>query len=159
MGNLEYKDYTDKDKKLCKSLAGYTLGIVGCVLSFIACFFMSLIVFFFRTGVFKQNVTEAIEKFIYKTGFLVEFYNKIDMLINNIFDTVNTFLVLMIIGFILGLIGTILSWFRASFLSASIMIIGGLFSIISLVFPGIFLIIGGVLNIKCAKKNSNLNIN
>ena len=152
MENIDIKN--SKVSLLGKSLYGYILGIVGCVLSFIVCFMTFVIVVLYGKVKIAFVNNFGIEN---KKNFLYEGYIWLERILENILNAGITFLFIMIVGFILGLIGTIVSWHKASFLSSSIMIIGGVLSIISLIFPGVFLIIGGVLNIKCVFNNLNRN--
>lgn len=151
---MESIEYKDNNNRACKSFAGYILGIVGSTLSFIVCFMMSIMLFL-SNNVFKMFFLELWED-IYEDAFMFNNFIGFENFASQIYNMGIVFLIIMIVGFILGLIGTIVSWHKVSFFSSSIMIIGGAFSIVSLVFPGVFLIIGGVLNMKCAKGNLNL---
>lgn len=138
------KDFEEVDKK---SIAAYTLGLIGSTLSMVICI-MNGIVFFFIgkfANVFIDTVPKVVDEDIFVIDNVIDSFQKS---INYITNIVGVYWFITVIGFLLGIIGTITCWVKNSVLASSIMIIGGVFSITSLLFPGVFLLIGGVLNLR-----------
>lgn len=154
----DYGRVGNNNEKLSGSSVGYVLGLIGSTFSFIICFFAGIGIILFQIlfgfdGVVQRFLGEIIEdiydEFLYFDTFLYsqEFLQKV-------FDGILKFgivlFVIILIGFILGIIGTIKSWKNVTIASSSLMIVGGIFSLFCLILPGILLIVGGGLNMKCA---------
>lgn len=141
----------ERQNNIQKNYPAYVLGLVGSILSFIVCFITGLLVFVFQVlfvSVFGEFFEEIFEKLFYMHQF-----QGLDEVYVGIYEFGVMIFVIILIGAILGLVGTILSWKQPSVLSCTIMIIGGVFSLVSLIFPGVFLILGGILNIKTLNTN------
>lgn len=155
-GNMETIQYGNNRRELCRSTAGYILGLVASTLSFIVCFVTGILVFAFD-GLIESIFGGLWDEF-YEDIFMFDIFVGFEKFFTGVLEAGIIFFWIIVIGFVLGLIGTLISWRKATILSSSIMIIGGVFSLFSLIFPGVFLIIGGVLNIKCARLNSKSNV-
>ncbi len=66
---------------------------------------------------------------------------------NSSFNISILIFIIIFVGFILAISGTIMSWNNSSVLSCVIMIIGGIISLIPFLIPGIIIIIGGSVNL------------
>lgn len=164
----DYGRVGNNNEKLSGSSVGYVLGLIGSTFSFIICFFAGIGIILFQNlfgfdgvvqrflgeiflgEIFLGEIIEDIyDEFLYFDTFLYsqEFLQKV-------FDGILKFgivlFVIILIGFILGIIGTIKSWKNVTIASSSLMIVGGIFSLFCLILPGILLIVGGGLNMKCA---------
>lgn len=134
-----------------RNYPAYVLGLVGSILSFVVCFITGLLVFVFH-GLFVSIFGEFFEDIFEEIFYMYQFQG-FDGLYEGIYQFGVMIFVIILIGAILGLVGTILSWKQPSILSCTIMIIGGAFSLVSLIFPGVFLILGGILNLRTLNSN------
>lgn len=153
---MEIVEYKSKNRKIYTSIIGCTLGLVGSVLSFIFCFILGVIVFAFDNlllALFFQLFEE-----IFDDIFLFNIITNEANFFNSVVSIGQIYFFVVLIGFILGVIGTFMSWKNSTILSSLIMIVGGVFSLFCLLIPGILLIVGSLLNIICAMKNSRMRM-
>lgn len=155
-GNMETIEYRNNRIEPCRSTAGYILGLVASTLSFIVCFVTGILVFSFDGLI--QSIFGGLWDEFYEDIFMFDIFIGFGKFFSGVMKMSIIIFWIMVIGFILGFVGTLISWAKSTVLSSSIMIIGGVFSLFCLIFPGVFLIIGGVLNIKCARINSKPNV-
>lgn len=138
-----------------KNYPAYLLGLVGSILSFIVCFIIGLLVFVFH-NLFVSIFGEFFDDIFGEIFYMYQFQG-LDGVYNGVYQIGVIMFVIILVGAILGLIGTLLSWRRLSIFSCIIMIIGGFLSLVSLIFPGLFLIFGGILNFKTLNDNIKAN--
>lgn len=132
---------------------GYIFGLVASILSFMVCFVMGILVFHFDNVI--EDILEGLWGKVYLDAMLMEAFPDIGEFAINALDFAQILLYVMAIGFILGLLGTIMSIRKITMFSSLVMIIGGILSLFCLIFPGVFLITGGVLNLKKMFEDSN----
>lgn len=129
-----------------KFKTGYIFGLVASILSFMVCFFTGILVFHFESII--GDLLEDFWEKIYLNSLFADAFPIIGKFAIDTLDFARAILYVMATGFILGLLGTLMSIRKISMVSSVIMVIGGILSLISLIFPGVFLITGGVINIK-----------
>ena len=134
-----------------KNYSAHVLGLVGSILSFAVCFITGLLVFVFH-GLFVSIFGEFFED-IFEEIFYMQQFQGLDGVYTSVYQFGVMIFIIILIGAIFGFVGTFLSWKQPSILSCTIMIIGGVFSLVSLIFPGVFLILGGILNLRILNSN------
>lgn len=145
---MEYKHHATENKNSGRSIAGYTLGLIGSTLSLVVCFVTAFSIFSI-SGLINKGLDLVVRvPDVQRNQSLLELIEKSGDIINGFVGAVSVYWIIIFVGFIFGIVGTILCWKRNSVLSASIMIIGGVFSIACVLFPGIFLLIGGIINLR-----------
>lgn len=125
---------------------GYIFGLIASVLSFMVCFVMGILIFYFDNII--RDILQELWERVYLESIIMEVFPIIGRFAINALDFAQIIFYLMVIGFTLGLLGTLMSIRKVTLFSSLIMIAGGVLSLFCLIFPGVFLITGGVLNFK-----------
>lgn len=166
----EYADYSKSNKKNHKidnigfSINGYVLGLVGSITGFILSFL--ILVIGLLINIFSNEIIEmmySIEPLFY----FLEFFSS-DFLFSDIMFHISTythmilafinfFVITIFLGFTVGLFSSLKSRNDKTYISSIFMILGGIISLICLIIPGLFLITGGILNLRYLKKTKIVN--
>lgn len=156
MDIIEYEsEYKDRNN----NMIGYVLGLIGSSMSFIVSF-ISLILFLVVNEFVQVVITYAVNE-IFDELDIIHFFISPDNFYNLTHNTYTfayqlgiILLVIMVVGFILSIYGTISYKKKPSAISCVIMIIGGMLSLVSLVIPGVITIVGGSVNLFNLVRNS-----
>lgn len=140
-------------QKFNRSVLGYSLGLIGSGITFIIGIVCGIILFLFD-GLVRTVLNTIVNELFLEIDFLNIFVTA-EELYNYSFKFAILLLVIMFIGFVLSIYGTISYWKNPSISSCVLMIVGGVLSLIALIIPGIFIIIGGSINLFNLIKASN----
>lgn len=139
-----------RNEKIRGSVLAYVLGLIGSVFSFVFCLVMMQVMGFFNRviyGSLSNGFTDFFNEIFYYDS-LVYFGDFIYGIISVIMRFGFIIFLIILIGSILGIISSIKSFSDVSIISSSIMIISGVCLLFCFLIPGIFLIVGGILNIQ-----------
>lgn len=149
---IEYESRYSEENKKRYNVLGYTLGLIGSSMSFVISF-VSLILFLVVNEFVQMVITYAVSE-VFDELDIVHFFISPDKFYNLTHQTYTfayqlgvIFLIIMIVGFILSLYGTISYKKKPSSLACTLMIIGGMLSLVSLFIPGVITIVGGSINL------------
>lgn len=127
------------------SVLGYVLGLTGSVFALIFCGIMFFLFMWFKAiakDLFFILSQALYEIFDVSYPFWGGFYGE------ESFMFLIPIFVLILIGAIIGLIGTIKSFKHVSVESSTLMLISGVILLFCFIVPGIVLIIGGTVNLR-----------
>lgn len=145
MEAIEYEKRNTVNKRMKNGVLGYTLGLIGSILSGMTAFFMGIFIILF--GKLVKDITISIIAEILMEFEILNFLQIAEEFYNSSFNISILIFIIIFVGFILAISGTIMSWNNSSVLSCVIMIIGGIISLIPFLIPGIIIIIGGSVNL------------
>ena len=145
MEAIEYEKRNTVNKRMKNGVLGYTLGLIGSILSGMTAFFMGIFIILFGKLV-KDIIISIIAEILMELEIL-NFLQIAEEFYNSSFNISILIFIIIFVGFILAISGTIMSWNNSSVLSCVIMIIGGIISLIPFLIPGIIIIIGGSVNL------------
>ncbi len=154
----EYGDRYNRDNR-SGSVLGYTLGLIGSCMSFLVCA-IGAFLFFVLNEFVKVLISATLNEVILEFDIFHHFMSPDDFL--NITQSTYTFayqigiiiLVIMFIGFILSLYGTLSYKKNPTSFACAMMIIGGVISLMTFFVPGFLTLIGGSINLFNLVKNS-----
>ncbi len=145
MEAIEYEKRNTVNKRMKNGVLGYTLGLIGSILSGMTAFFMGIFIILF--GKLVKDIIISIIAEILMEFEILNFLQIAEEFYNSSFNISILIFIIIFVGFILAISGTIMSWNNSSVLSCVIMIIGGIISLIPFLIPGIIIIIGGSVNL------------
>ena len=145
MEAIEYEKRNTFNKRMKNGVLGYTLGLIGSILSGMTAFFMGIFIILF--GKLVKDIIISIIAEILMEFEILNFLQIAEEFYNSSFNISILIFIIIFVGFILAISGTIMSWNNSSVLSCVIMIIGGIISLIPFLIPGIIIIIGGSVNL------------
>ena len=145
MEAIEYEKRNTVNKRMKNGVLGYTLGLIGSILSGMTAFFMGIFIILF--GKLVKDIIISIIAEILMEFEILNFLQIAEEFYNSSFNISILIFIIIFVGFILAISGTIRSWNNSSVLSCVIMIIGGIISLIPFLIPGIIIIIGGSVNL------------
>ncbi len=145
MEAIEYEKRNTVNKRMKNGVLGYTLGLIGSILSGMTAFFMGISIILF--GKLVKDIIISIIAEILMEFEILNFLQIAEEFYNSSFNISILIFIIIFVGFILAISGTIMSWNNSSVLSCVIMIIGGIISLIPFLIPGIIIIIGGSVNL------------
>lgn len=145
MEAIEYEKRNTVNKRMKNGVLGYTLGLIGSILSGMTAFFMGIFIILF--GKLVKDIIISIIAEILMEFEILNFLQIAEEFYNSSFNISILIFIIIFVGFILAISGTIMSWNNSSVLSCVIMIIGGIISLIPFLIPGIIIIIGGPVNL------------
>ena len=145
MEAIEYEKRNTVNKRMKNGVVGYTLGLIGSILSGMTAFFMGIFIILF--GKLVKDIIISIIAEILMEFEILNFLQIAEEFYNSSFNISILIFIIIFVGFILAISGTIMSWNNSSVLSCVIMIIGGIISLIPFLIPGIIIIIGGSVNL------------
>lgn len=145
-----YRNRNSDNGRIRGSVLAYVLGLIGSIFSFVICIIIMQVMGLFNRIIYASLSNEVIDFFndIFYYDSLVYLGDFIYGIINVIMRFGFIIFLIILVGSVLGLIGSIKSFNNVSVTSSSIMIVGGVCLLFCFLVPGIFLIIGGILNIK-----------
>lgn len=162
---VEYKfdDYEENETKMYKanrnkfnngkirgSFLAYVLGLIGSIFSLVICILIMQVMGLFNRviyGSLSNGVFNFFNEIFYYDS-LVYFGDFVYGIINIIMRFGFVIFLIILVGSILGIISSIKSFNDVSIPSASVMIVSGVCLLFCFLIPGVFLIVGGILNIQ-----------
>lgn len=150
---IEYEKKNTANKRMKNGVLGYTLGLIGSILSGITVFFMGIFMFLFGKLI-KEIIISIIAEILMELEML-NFLQVAEEFYNSSVNISILIFIIILVGFILSIYGTLMNWNNPSALSCVIMIIGGILSLIPFFIPGIIIIVGGSVNLYNFIKQTN----
>lgn len=127
------------------SVLGYVFGLTGSIFSIVFCFIMFCIGFWFKS--LTKDLFYIFMNIIYEI-FDIDHPFGFGLFMDESFRFLIPIFIVILIGAVLGLIGTIKSFGDVSVGSSTLMLVSGVLLLFCFVIPGILLIIGGTLNLR-----------
>ncbi|BAK81582.1 hypothetical protein [Candidatus Arthromitus sp. SFB-rat-Yit] len=153
MDIIEYEKQHRVNRGAKKGILAYTLGLIGSSISGLMLLFAGLFILLF--GKLAKNImTSFITKILVELE-MINFLQGIENFYNYSMGISTLIFIIMLVGFILSIVGTFMSWKEVRISSCIIMILGGILSLIPLIIPGLLVIIGASINLfDYVKQNS-----
>lgn len=153
MDIIEYEKQHRVNRGAKKGILAYTLGLIGSSVSGLMLLFAGLFILLF--GKLAENImTSFITKILVELE-MISFLQGIENFYNYSMGISTLIFMIMLVGFILSIVGTFMSWKEIRISSCIIMILGGILSLIPLIIPGLLVIIGASINLfDYVKQNS-----